>query len=43
MTILNVDGLEFAFQLLTSLPPNEVIQVVDRISPYLHRNILSVS
>ncbi|GAN09516.1 WD40 repeat-like protein [Mucor ambiguus] len=32
---------EFAFQLLTSLPPNEVIQIVDRISPYLHRNILS--
>ncbi|OAD00525.1 hypothetical protein MUCCIDRAFT_147429, partial [Mucor lusitanicus CBS 277.49] len=28
-------------QLLTSLPPNEVIQIVDRISPYLHRNILS--
>ncbi|CAO0801722.1 unnamed protein product [Mucor circinelloides] len=27
--------------LLTSLPPNEVIQIVDRISPYLHRNILS--
>ncbi|KAI8640750.1 WD40-repeat-containing domain protein [Parasitella parasitica] len=32
---------EFASQLLISLPPNEVIQIVDRISPYLHRNILS--
>ncbi|CEP11365.1 hypothetical protein [Parasitella parasitica] len=32
---------EFAFQLLISLPPNEVIQIIDRISPYLNRDILS--
>lgn len=35
--------IELAFQLLTTLPPNEVVKIVDRISPYLHCDILSVS
>ncbi|ORE16935.1 WD40 repeat-like protein [Rhizopus microsporus] len=31
---------ELTFHLLTTLPPYQVTQIVDRISPYIYRNIL---
>lgn len=35
--------IDFVYQMLTTLPPYHVFKIVDRISPYLNRNILSVS
>lgn len=29
--------------MMTTLPPHQVIKIVDRITPYLHRNIISAS
>ncbi|CEI90819.1 hypothetical protein RMCBS344292_05129 [Rhizopus microsporus] len=34
---------ELTFHLLTTLPPYQVTQIVDRISPYIYRNILCAS
>lgn len=35
------DKADFVYQMLTTLPPYHVFKIVDRISPYLNRNILS--